>query len=99
MSIYIRSFCLIALALLSYSFLSDDGKSGKELFGKHCVKCHGEDGTREKHKAKNLKLSKIGDAAIAEIIKEGKKPMPSYDKKLTEAEKRTVVRYTKTLRK
>lgn len=99
MRAYVYSTALLLLSLFLYSFHTDDKMSGKELYDKYCVKCHGEDGTREKHKAKNLKYSRIADTSIASMVRNGKKTMPSYRKKLTEAEIRAIVRHTKTLRK
>ncbi len=90
--------------LCSFSFLTvrayvlpQQPSSGKELFEKKCAKCHGKDGTKGAFGAKNLKQSRLDDAAILSIIVEGKKRMPSF-KSFTSGQNNSLVSYIKGMR-
>lgn len=95
---YIAGLLLPLFLYSAYSFKPVD-RSGKEVYDKYCVKCHGEDGKRGKHKAKDLQYSRIADSSIVKIVTNGKKVMPAYSKKLTDGEIKAVVKHTKQLRK
>jgi mono/diheme cytochrome c family protein len=73
--------------------------SGKQLFEKKCAKCHGKDGTKGLFGAKNLPASKLTDPELFSIICNGKKIMPSWQKKLSMDEISAVIEYIKTMRK
>lgn len=102
MSVDIQKTVLVvcSIAMLSVlSFDTPDKQTGKQLYEKHCIKCHGEDGGRGKFKAKDLRYSRVADTAILTLLKTGKKAMPSYTKRMTQEEMLSVIRYSKSLRK
>jgi mono/diheme cytochrome c family protein len=82
---------------------------GKLLYIKNCKSCHGEAGKGDGTKAGNLDIScgdfsdpataKITDGELYWKITEGRKPMPTFGKKLTDAERWSVVNYLRTLKK
>ncbi len=86
---------------------------GKRLFLQHCIPCHGESGTGDGALAKKLgykpadltleRLNRQSDGEIFWKISKGKKPMrdkkpmPDWEKELTERERWDVVSYLRTL--
>ena len=88
----------LSAIFITVSSAKDDKATGKVLYEKHCVKCHGDDGKRGKFKAKDLQLSRVADSTILTLLKTGKKAMPSYAKKMTIEEMKSIISYTKTLR-
>jgi len=83
-------------------------KDGKNLFIKNCTSCHGDGGKGDGTKAKNLDIScgdftqpevtKMSDGELYWKITEGRKPMPTFAKKLTDTERWSVVNYMRTLK-
>ena len=83
-------------------------KDGKEIYIKNCKSCHGDAGKGDGTKAGNLDIScgvfggpafaKITDGELFWKITEGRKPMPTFAKKLTDAERWSVVNYIRTLK-
>jgi mono/diheme cytochrome c family protein len=84
--------------------------NGKALFAKHCQSCHGKAGMGDGTKASELKtepgdFSKTAfqgqsDGAIFYKVSEGRDDMPSFKKKLTEANDIwDVVNFVRTLKK
>ena len=74
-------FCSCLLLVVSCSSSGDNVKPeppeapevvGENLFIMHCAACHGDDGKLGASGAKNLNASRLDDAALAKIIKEGK---------------------------
>ncbi|AXY78446.1 cytochrome c [Paraflavitalea soli] len=93
---------LITVLLLSFIVTGQKagpGKTGQELFEKHCKQCHGKDGTRGLFGAKNLQTSQLADEALYTTIARGRKIMPAWEKRMDSAELGLVVAYVKTLRK
>ncbi|MDP4261765.1 MAG: c-type cytochrome [Bacteroidota bacterium] len=84
-------------------------KDGKQLYIKNCKSCHGESGKGDGTKAGNLDIAcgdftlpafaKSTDGELYWKITEGRKPMPTFNKKLTDAERWSVVNYIRTLNK
>lgn len=72
--------------------------SGKDLFQNNCTRCHGKDGTKRFLGATNLRKSALENTAVVTMIQNGKRFMPSYKNKLTEAEIKELAAYVKTLR-
>jgi len=90
---------LIAFVLLSLSASAQDSvPDGRKIYEKNCVRCHGKDGTRGQFGAKNLKVSTLSHTEAELVIREGKRIMPSWKKKLTSAEIIRVVAYIESLR-
>ena len=87
--------------------VADSASVGKQLYAKHCESCHGESGHGDGPAAKALErepgnladpqLIKKSDYVLFSQITKGKKPMPSYDKKLTEQERWAIVHYVRSL--
>jgi mono/diheme cytochrome c family protein len=75
------------------------GKTGPELFEKHCKQCHGKDGTRGLFGAKNLQTSQLDNDALYITIAKGRKIMPAWEKRMDTAELALLIVYVKTLRK
>lgn len=84
--------------------------AGKALWGTHCASCHGKAGLGDGSKAAQLKtqpddLSKAAfqsqsDGAIFFKISEGREDMPSFKKKLPDADDIwSLVNYMRTLKK
>lgn len=84
-------------------------KDGKELYIKNCKSCHGDEGKGDGTKAKNLDIScgdfseaafkKISDGELFWKMTEGRKPMPAFSKKLSDAERWAIVNYMRTFAK
>lgn len=75
-------------------------RSGKTIYQKHCVACHGEDGKLGSGGAKDLTLSRMDSTDIVSIIRNGKNGMPGqiqYFKSDEEIE--NTIDYLKSLRK
>jgi mono/diheme cytochrome c family protein len=94
--IYLSSI-LVLLHICSYG--QQSLPSGQYLFETNCVRCHGANGAKGFPFAKELQKSKMEDTAIAKIIRNGKRIMPSFEKKLSSEEISQLVLYVKTLRK
>jgi mono/diheme cytochrome c family protein len=84
-------------------------KDGKELYIKNCKSCHGDAGKGDGTKAGNLDIT-CGDFSLPEFKKitdgelfwkmtEGRKPMPSFNKKLTDSERWSIINYMRTFAK
>ena len=83
--------------------------TGKSLWNKHCVSCHGKTGMGDGTKAATLKTHP-GDFSKAEFkaetdgdifykTSEGRKDMPSFKKKIPDEEERwSLVNYIRTLK-
>jgi len=81
--------------------------AGKVLYGRECLSCHGSLGKGDGPAAKDLEkspgdLSKPTmwdqtDGAVFWKLTNGKKPMPSFEKNLTDDERWQVVDYIRTL--
>lgn len=98
--------CLAALAVMLLSSTPAQAQSaGEKVYKAKCTGCHGPDGTAATAAGKATKTpsictdeaKKATDAAWTEVITKGKNKMPSYDKKLTEAEIKDVIAYMRSL--
>lgn len=100
-NIRIHFFYLICITIMATQFLAaqDVPKTGQQLFESKCKRCHGKDGAKGWFGAKNLQLSVLNDAMLFQTISDGKSAMPSWKKKLSPTEIKTIIDYIKTLRK
>lgn len=84
-----------------------DPATAKKIYVDKCLKCHGEKGKGDGPKAWDLskkpadytdkeKMSKFTDADLRKVVKEGKKPMPAFGKKLSDEDINGVVAYIRT---
>jgi mono/diheme cytochrome c family protein len=80
---------------------------GKSIYGDKCLKCHGEKGRGDGRKAADLekkpadytdkaKMTKFTDEDLKKAVKEGKKPMPAFGKKLSDEQIDDVIAYIRT---
>jgi mono/diheme cytochrome c family protein len=80
---------------------------GKIIFIKNCYDCHGMKGKGDGPKGGDFEISpgnftkedfqEQTDGAVFWKISEGRKPMPSFKKDLTEIQRWTVINYVRTL--
>ncbi len=82
--------------------------AGKALYVEHCAQCHGEQGKGDGPEAEmydvkpvdftdaNM-MSEMTDGEIFWKISEGRKPMPTFKKQLTEEQRWQLVNYMRTL--
>ncbi|MFQ5684965.1 MAG: c-type cytochrome [Candidatus Binatia bacterium] len=104
--------CFFALSLSWIAFVppgnAADVTRGKKIYKMMCRKCHGNEGKGDGPKGKSLKkkpanYTKPGffdehpDAELKKVVVEGKKPMPSFRKKLKDKDVDDVIAYIKTL--
>jgi cytochrome c6 len=93
------------LCLVGSVARSQDVANGEKVYKAKCASCHGPDGKGETAAGKATKardlaspeVKKETDAEWTDIVVKGKNKMPSYDKKLTDAEVKDVVAYMRSL--
>jgi len=90
---------ILSILLICFAFSKQRLPTGKELYEKNCVRCHGNEGTKHLFGTKSIQKSILDDNAILLIIQNGKRLMPSYKKKLTPQDISVLKDYIKTLRK
>ena len=82
-------------------------RTATQLYSKHCASCHGKDGRAKTFKAKfnharNLTepgwQEAVSDERIFNSITNGRKKMPAFAKKITEAEINSLVLFVRGLR-
>jgi len=97
----------VATAVLVAPAFGADLAKGKSIYGDKCLKCHGEKGKGDGRKAADLekkpadytdkaKMAKFTDEDLKKAVKEGKKPMPAFGKKLTDEQIDNVIAYIRT---
>ena len=87
----------------------DSIAAGQKIYSKTCVMCHGKTGDADGpavielniHPAKlsDPKLANESDGSLFWKITTGKKPMPTYGKRLSETDRWNLVNYIRTLPK
>ena len=80
--------------------------SGKNVYAAQCLSCHGKTGKGDGPAAKDLnpkphdlgdaKVGAQSDGALFWKLTEGRKPMPSFEKLITEDERWHVINYIRT---
>jgi len=96
---------LAVLCLAAAGLRAQDVANGEKVYKAKCASCHGPDGKGETAAGKATKardicsdeVKKESDAAWTDIISKGKNKMPSYDKKITDAEVKDVIAYMRSL--
>jgi mono/diheme cytochrome c family protein len=82
--------------------------AGKEIYKAQCLSCHGPEGKGDGPNAANLekrpgnlsdgeRMGAQTDGALFWKITEGRKPMPTFEKLLTEEERWKVINFVRTL--
>ncbi len=98
----------VASAALVAPAFGEDLAKGKKIYVDKCVKCHGEKGKGDGPKAEDLekkpadhtdkaKMAKFTDEDLKKTVKEGKRPMPAFGKKLTEEQIDDLIAYVRSL--
>jgi cytochrome c6 len=99
---------IVAVAVLCLAgslVMAQDKANGEKVYKAKCASCHGPDGKGETGAGKVTKardicsaeVKKETDAAWTDIIVKGKNKMPSYDKKITDADVKDVIAYMRSL--
>ncbi|HWB32435.1 MAG TPA: cytochrome c [Acidobacteriaceae bacterium] len=97
---------LLAAGLALPVAAQDAGQdAGAKVYKSKCSKCHGEDGRSHTFAGrmtgavdlKDPKVTAMADADLIAVVKNGKKKMPAFQKKLTDDEITAVVAYVRTL--
>lgn len=93
--------CILFLSLGANSAKAQTNISeiGKTIFEHKCQRCHGSDGTKGLFGAKNLQVSNLANTELITIISKGRRGMPRWEKKLSQAAIESVAAYVKSLRK
>jgi mono/diheme cytochrome c family protein len=81
--------------------------SGADIYKEKCARCHGDDGKSHTFEGKmthaavfsDPEIVKMQDADLILVVKNGKKKMPSFAKKLTDDQITSVIAYVHTLQK
>jgi mono/diheme cytochrome c family protein len=81
--------------------------TGKDVYAKQCFSCHGSQGKGDGPASKDLNprphdlgapnVAAQSDGALFWKITEGKKPMPSFEKLISEDDRWHVINYVRTL--
>ena len=95
---------LLAAAILSMSIFAS-AQNAETLYKSKCAACHGPDGAGATTMGKKLgakafrapEVSKLSDAELFDITKNGKNKMPAYDKKLTDDQIKDLIKYIRNL--
>jgi len=97
------SFAMLAIVCL-FTLSAHSQDTGEKTYKAKCAACHGVDGAGtsagKAMKARDFcsdEVKKETAAEMTDIIVKGKNKMPSYDKKLSDAEVKDVVAYIKGL--
>jgi cytochrome c6 len=107
-TMYPKTLLLLAAAIATMFLMISPAKSqgaGESVYKTKCASCHGADGAGATPAGKVTKardfcseeVKKETDEEWAAVIVKGKNKMPSYDKKLTDAEVKDVVAYIRGL--
>jgi len=101
---------LFAFVVVASTAKAADLAAAKKIYDAKCAKCHGLTGKGDGPKAKGLKkkprdysnkaeMAKFTDEKLIKETLDGKKPMPSYRGKLTDAEIADQIAYIRTFAK
>jgi cytochrome c6 len=99
-------FAIVAM-MAATTMTSAFAQSGADNYKAKCAMCHGADGLAAGPAGKSMKIaafnspeaSKLPEADIITIIKNGKGKMTGYAGKLTDAQIKDVAAFVKTLQK
>ena len=108
MTVCLKSLLVMAIALGGIGWLNSPAMAqgaGEKVYKAKCASCHGADGKGATPAGKATKardfcseeVKKETDEEWTAIVVKGKNKMPSYDKKLTDAEIKEAVAYIRSL--
>jgi mono/diheme cytochrome c family protein len=94
----------VAIFLAATAVAQDDGAA---IYKSKCQRCHGDDGMSHTFDGKmshaavftDPEIVKMPDADLIAVVKNGKKHMPAFGKKLSDDQIAAVVAYVHTLQK
>jgi cytochrome c6 len=92
--------CALALAALAGAVGAADVNKGAQLYARHCAGCHGNAGVPVMPGTPNLSQPASlmrGDAALADVIRNGRMSMPGYRGILKDNEVHDVIAFLRTL--
>jgi cytochrome c6 len=103
----VRLFVGIGVLVLAASQSSVAQTSGQSIYKSKCQTCHGATGAADTPTGKALKaipfadpeVAKMSDAALMDIIENGKGPMPAFKGTLQSQQIKAVISYIHTLEK
>jgi len=101
-----RAVAVIASLVFGFAMASHADDGTDTLYKTKCQACHGADGTGNTPAGKKLgaksfhapEVAKMSDYELFDITKKGKDKMPAYDKKLTDAQIKNLVKYIRSLK-
>jgi cytochrome c6 len=103
-SLKFAALCSLAMVIAAPAFAQD---AGADIYKEKCARCHGDDGKSHTFEGKmshaavfsDPEIVKMADADLIAVVKNGKKHMPSFAKKLTDDQITSVIAYIHTLQK
>lgn len=95
---------MVAVLLAATAIAQDDGAA---IYKAKCQRCHGDDGMSHTFDGKmthaaafnDAEIVKMQDADLIAVIKDGKKHMPAFGKKLSDEQIAAVLAYVHTMQK
>jgi mono/diheme cytochrome c family protein len=96
--------CFLAAFMVAPAFAQEDGAA---IYKSKCARCHGDDGMSHTFDGKmshaavfsDPEIVKMQDSDLTAVIKNGKKHMPAFGKKLSDDQIASVLAYVHTLQK
>ena len=94
---------MMSMGAVTCAYGQDDAAA---LYKTKCQACHGPEGKGDTPAGKKLgvkdfhspEVAKMPDAELFKITKEGKEKMPPYDKKLTDDQIKSLIKYIRSLK-
>lgn len=101
---------LLIAGVIPAAAVPADTERGKKIFADKCAVCHGTHGDGNSPMTKlfpkkptdytdKAQMEKVPDAELKKTIREGKRPMPKWDGRLTEQDIDDVIAYIRSLGK
>jgi len=93
-----RYFIWVSLLISSCTNENSNKNSGKLIFEKNCVTCHGLKGNLQVSGASDLTASQLSKEQMIEVIKDGRNTMSPYKGTLSASEINAVAKHVIDLR-
>jgi mono/diheme cytochrome c family protein len=101
-----RAAIMILAFVLGITMACSGQTDAASVYKTKCQVCHGADGKGDTTMGKKLgardfhspEVTKLSDAELFKVTKEGKEKMPAYDKKLTDDQIQALVKYIRALK-
>ncbi len=96
----------MAVLFFSGLFASLYGQNGQQLFNNNCAVCHGTEGHGNTPMGKAISnlpdlaspsTDQLSDEEIFDIITNGKGVMPAFQQKLSDADRKALIKYVRSL--